>query len=238
MLERCAELVDLIVDLLQAARVHAILDLGVGEGLLHRDEREGSALGGALDLALRAREGGDGLIELNPAGMQLIGRGLESEDIARGDLGCGALLVELTVDVGELLKRATPLMLGTGERAAHLGKTGHHVAALFLKQSHVRPDSADNVLHMAALLAQVTDEQALLLEHDLQLLQLALLLAQSVAGELRPDSADNVLHMAALLAQVTDEQALLLEHDLQLLQLALLLAQSVAGELQRGGALT
>ena len=189
MLKRCAELIDLIVDLLQAARVHAVLDLGVGEGLLHLDELEGSTVGGALDLALLARESGDGLIELDPACMQLIGRGLESADIARGDLGCGALLVELTVDVGELLKRATALMLGAGERAAHLGKTGHHVAALLLEQSHVRPDSADHVLHMAALLAQVADEQPLLLEHDLKLLQLVLLLTQSVTGELQRGGA-------------------------------------------------
>ena len=57
--------------------------------------------------------------------------------------------------------------------------------ALFLEQAHVGVNAADHILHMTALLAQVAHKQALFLEHDLELLELALLFAQAVLRKLK-----------------------------------------------------
>ena len=75
-------------------------------------------------------------------------------------------------------------MFGRRERAAHLGKSRHHVAALFLEQTHVGTYTAHHILHMTALLAKVTDKQPLFFKHDLEFLELALLLAQAIARKL------------------------------------------------------
>ena len=61
--------------------------------------------------------------------------------------------------------------------------------ALFLEQAHIGVNAADHVLHMAALLAQIAHKQALFLEHDLELLELALLFAQAVLRKLKLGSA-------------------------------------------------
>ena len=57
--------------------------------------------------------------------------------------------------------------------------------ALFLEQAHVGVNAADHILHMAALFTQVAHEQALFLEHDLELLELTLLFAQAVLRKLK-----------------------------------------------------
>ena len=182
-LEGGAHLGRLVLDLLEARGVHRVLDLGVGYGLLGLDVLERGVVGAALGLPALARELGDGVVELHAARVQLIGRGTEGGHVGAGDLGGGAHLVELAVDVLELGGGAAALMLGAREGAAHLGEARDHVAPLLLEQAHVAADTAYDVLHMAALLAQVADEQPLLLEHHLQLLELALLLAEPVAGE-------------------------------------------------------
>ena len=56
---------------------------------------------------------------------------------------------------------------------------------LFLEQAHVGVNTADHILHMAALLAQVAHKQALFLKHNLELLELALFLTQAVLRKLQ-----------------------------------------------------
>ena len=94
-------------------------------------------------------------------------------------------LLKLGTCILELLDNATTLMLGARDLAAHVGQARHHVVALFLEQAHIGIDAADHVLHMAALLAQIAHKQALFLEHNLELLELALFLTQAVLRELQ-----------------------------------------------------
>ena len=61
--------------------------------------------------------------------------------------------------------------------------------ALFLEQTHVGVNAADDILHVAALLAQVAHKQALFFEHDLELLEFAFLFAQAVLRKLKLGSA-------------------------------------------------
>ena len=93
--------------------------------------------------------------------------------------------LKLRTRVLELLDHATSLMLGARNLPAHVRQARHHVVALFLEQAHVGVNAADHILHMTALLAQVAHKQALFLEHDLKLLELALLFAQAVLRKLQ-----------------------------------------------------
>ena len=93
--------------------------------------------------------------------------------------------LKLCTRVLELLDHATTLMLGARDLATHVGQARHHVVALFLEQAHIGVNAADHVLHMAALLAQIAHKQALFLEHDLELLELAFLFAQAVLRKLQ-----------------------------------------------------
>ena len=76
------------------------------------------------------------------------------------------------------------LALHGGEAHAHLGEPRDHVLALFLEKAHVGVHAPEEVLHPAALLAQVANEDALLLKQRLVLLQVVVLLVQAVLGEL------------------------------------------------------
>ena len=93
--------------------------------------------------------------------------------------------LKLGTRILELLDYAMALMLGARDLAAHVGQARHHVVALFLEQAHVGINAADHILHMAALLAQVAHKQALFFEHDLELLELALFLTQTVLRKLQ-----------------------------------------------------
>ena len=93
--------------------------------------------------------------------------------------------LKLRTRVFELLDHATSLMLGARNLPAHVRQARHHVVALFFEQAHVGVNAADHILHMTALLAQVAHKQALFLEHDLKLLELALLFAQAVLRKLQ-----------------------------------------------------
>ena len=93
--------------------------------------------------------------------------------------------LKLRTRVLKLLDHATTLMLGARNLTAHVRQARHHVVALFFEQAHVGVNAADHILHMAALLAQVAHKQALFLEHDLELLELALLFAQAVLRKLK-----------------------------------------------------
>ena len=97
--------------------------------------------------------------------------------------------LKLRTRVLELLDHTTTLMLGARNLTAHVRQARHHVVALFLEQAHVGVNAADHILHMTALLAQVAHKQALFLEHDLELLKLALLFAQAVLRKLKLGSA-------------------------------------------------
>ena len=101
-------------------------------------------------------------------------------EVAGAHLGVGELARHALV----LLRRLLALVLAGRQVHAHLGEARDHVLALFLKQAHVGVHAAEDVLHAAALLAEVTHEDALLLEQRLVLLQLALLLGVTPLGEL------------------------------------------------------
>ncbi len=184
MFERGSKFIGFVINLLEALGIHAVLDLGVGKGLPNLHEFERGVVGIALGVAYGTRKRGNKLIELDTASMQLVGGGLEGGDVDPGNLCRGALLIELAIDIGQLLKRALALMLRGRKGAAHLGKARDHVAALLLKQAHIGADAPDDVLHMAALLTQIAYEQALLLKHDLELLKLSLLFGETVARKL------------------------------------------------------
>ena len=93
--------------------------------------------------------------------------------------------LKLRTCILELLYHATTLMLGARNLPAHVGQARHHVVALFLEQTHIGVNATDHILHMAALLAQIAHKQALFLEHDLELLELALLFAHAVLRKLQ-----------------------------------------------------
>ena len=97
--------------------------------------------------------------------------------------------LKLRTRVLELLDHATTLMLGARNLAAHVRQARHHVVALFLKQTHVGVNAADHILHMTTLLAQIAHKQALFLEHNLKLLELAFFFAQAVLRKLQLGSA-------------------------------------------------
>ena len=85
-------------------------------------------------------------------------------------------------DVLEFARCLAPLAIDLRERHARLREAIDHVAALLLEEAHVALEAAEDVTAATALLAEVSDEEALLLEQALELLELAALL---VRAELR-----------------------------------------------------
>ena len=175
--QRSTQLIGLVIDLFKATGIHIILELGVGKRLLNLDEFEGGTIRRSLDLTLLPRERGDNLTKLDSSRVELIGGRLKGGNVLCSHGGRRTLLIKLPVDVGKLLHRSSPLVFGAGKGATHLGEARDHITPLLLEQTHIRTDSPDDILHMTALFTKVTNEQPFFLEHDLELLELALLFA-------------------------------------------------------------
>ena len=175
-LKRCRDLLELLIDLLQARGIHVVFDLGIGKRILYLSELERSIIGNALHIALLARELRNLRIKRHAALVKLGGGRAGGVDVVLGLQVRTGHFLELGTCVLELLDHAPALMLGARDLAAHVGQARHHVVALFLEQAHVGVNAADHVLHMTALLAQIAHKQALFLEHNLELLELALFL--------------------------------------------------------------
>ena len=184
-LERGRDLLELLVDLLQARGVHVVLDLGVAQRVLHLGKLERGVVGHTLHIALLAHELRNLIVKRNATLVELGGSRTGGVNVGLGLHVRTGHLLKLGTCILELLDNATTLMLGARDLAAHVGQARHHVVALFLEQAHIGIDAADHVLHMAALLAQIAHKQALFLEHNLELLELALFLTQAVLRELQ-----------------------------------------------------
>ena len=188
-LKRGRDLLELLVDLLQARGVHVVLDLGVAQRVLHLGELERGVIGHTLHIALLARELRNLIVKRNATLVELGGGRSGGVNVVLGLHVCTGHFFKLGARILELLDHATALMLRARDLAAHVGQARHHVVALFLEQAHVGVNAADHVLHMTALLAQIAHKQALFLEHNLELLELALLFAQAVLRKLKLGSA-------------------------------------------------
>ena len=188
-IKRCRDLLELFIDLLQARGIHVVLDLGVAQRVLHLGELERSIIGNALHIALFARELRNLIVERNATLVELGGGRTSGVNVLLGLHMRAGHFLELSTCVLELIDHATALMLGARDLATHVGQARHHVMALFLEQAHIGVNATDHVLHMTALLAQVAHKQALFLEHNLELLELALLFTQAVLRELKLGSA-------------------------------------------------
>ena len=183
-LERGANVIGLIVDLLKARGEHRVLELGVRERFPNLCKLERSLIGLALGFALLARECADAAVELLAARARFLRRRLKAGDVVFSHRERGAHFFELLARLGKLGRQAPALVLRPGKRAPHLGEARHHVVALFLKQAHIRVEPADHILHAAALLPKVAHEEPFFLEHDLKLFELAFLFAQAILREL------------------------------------------------------
>ena len=188
-IKRCRDLLELLIDLLQARGIHVVLDLGVAQRVLHLGELERSIIGNALHIALFARELRNLIVERNATLVELGGGRTSGINVLLGLHVRAGNFLKLGTCILELLDHATALMLGARDLAAHVGQARNHVVALFLEQTHVGVNATDHILHMAALLAQVAHKQALFFEHNLELLELALLFAQAVLRKLKLGSA-------------------------------------------------
>ena len=184
-LKRCRDLLELFINLLQARGIHVVLDLGIGKRILHLGELERGVIGHTLHIALLAHELRNLRIKRHAALVKLGGGRTSGVDVLLGLHMRAGHFLKLGTRILELLDYATALMLGARDLAAHVGQARHHVVALFLEQAHVRINAADHILHVPALLAQVAHKQALFFEHDLELLELALFLTQTVLRKLQ-----------------------------------------------------
>ena len=183
-LERLLRRLGTVLDLLQAALEHLVLDLGVRDLVAQLRKRERLCVGRALRRTHVARELRHALAQLAPALRRLARRGPK---LAHAPLQ----VVRLHARVGVLALHALVLLGGLARLAlhgrqvhAHLGEALHHVLALFLQKAHVGVHAAQQVLHAAALLAQVPHEDALLLQEGLVLLEVPVLLVQAVLRQL------------------------------------------------------
>ena len=184
-LERGRDLLELLVNLLQARDIHVVLDLSVAQRVLHLGELERGVVGHALHIALLTRKLRNLIVERHAPLVELSGSRTSGVNVLLGLHVRTGHFLKLRTRVLELLDHATSLMLGARDLPAHVGQARHHVVALFLEQAHVRVNAADHILHMTALLAQIAHKQALFLEHDLELLELTLLFAHAVLRKLQ-----------------------------------------------------
>ena len=184
-LERGHDLLELLVNLLQARGIHVVLDLGIAQRVLHLGKLERGVIGHALHIALLTRKLRNLIVERHAPLVELSGGRTSGVNVLLGLHMRTGHFLKLRTRVLKLLDHATTLMLGARNLPAHVRQARHHVVALFLEQAHVGVNAADHILHMTALLAQVAHKQALFLEHDLKLLELALLFAQAVLRKLQ-----------------------------------------------------
>ena len=152
-LERGRDLLELLVDLLQARGVHVVLDLGVAQRVLHLGELERGVIGHTLHIALLARELRNLIVERHTTLVELGGGRTGGVNVVLGLHVRTGHFLKLGTRILELLDHATTLMLGARNLPAHVRQARHHVVALFLEQAHVGVDAADHILHMTALLA-------------------------------------------------------------------------------------
>ena len=138
----------------------------------------------ALAGALLVIEACLGRASLATSGRGLAGRWLEALDLRLEGLGRDARVRQAPRDVLELARGLAPLAIDLRERHARLGEAIDHIAALLLEQAHVALEAAEDVAAATALLAEVSDEEALLLEQTLELLELAALLVRAELREL------------------------------------------------------
>ena len=82
--QRLVDILDVLLDLLQARGVHGILELGVGERFAHLGQLQRGAVNGALGVALLAIELGDKIVQLDAAVVQLACRRSELVHILLG----------------------------------------------------------------------------------------------------------------------------------------------------------
>ena len=173
-----------VLELLEARGVHLVLGLGVGDLVLELGVGERLAVSLGAGGALVGGEARDLVVEGAAARDGLVG-GLGEPLGAGGEVALAdAQVAQLAGEALVVARGVGALLLHGGELHAHVGEARDHVAALLLKQAHVGVDAAENVLHAAALLAEVAHEQALLLQQRLELLELAGLLVVAVLREL------------------------------------------------------
>ena len=184
-LERGRDLLELLVNLLQARGIHVVLDLGIAQGILNLGELERGVIGHALHIALLSRKLRNLIVERHAPLVELSGGRTSGVNVLLGLHMRTGHFLKLRTRVLELLDHATTLMLGARNLTAYVRQARHHVVALFLEQAHVGVNAADHILHMTALLAQVAHKQALFLKHNLELLELALLFAHAVLRKLQ-----------------------------------------------------
>ena len=132
-LERGRDLLELLVDLLQARGVHVVLDLGVAQRVLHLGEPERGVIGHTLHIALLARELRNLIVERHATLVELGGGRSGGVNVVLGLHVRTGHLPKLGTRILELLDHATTLMLGARDLAAHVGQARHHVVALFLE---------------------------------------------------------------------------------------------------------
>ena len=138
-----------------------------------------------MHIALLTRKLRNLIVERHAPLVELSGGRTSGVNVLLGQHVRTGHFLKLGARVLELLDHATTLMLGARDLPAHVRQARHHVVTLFLEQAHVGVNATDHILHVTALLAQVAHKQALFLEHDLKLLELALLFAQAVLCKLQ-----------------------------------------------------
>ena len=132
-LERGRDLLELLVDLLQARGVHVVLDLGVAQRVLHLGELERGVIGHTLHIALLARELRNLIVERHTTLVELGGGRTGGVNVVLGLHVRTGHFLKLGTRILELLDHATTLMLGARDLAAHVGQARHHVVTLFLE---------------------------------------------------------------------------------------------------------
>ena len=155
---------EVLGNLLEAALVHAIFDLGIRDLVLElgKGERLLVRLGTRLALVRLALV--EGVLQL-AAMRHGIARRLRERVHALLELALAhAGVREVSGHAFVLLGHVSALLAHGRELHAHLGEARDHVFALLLQKAHVRVHTAKNVLHAATLLAKVAHKEALLLE--------------------------------------------------------------------------
>ena len=111
-IKRCRDLLELLIDLLQARGIHVVLDLGVAQRVLHLGELERGVIGHALHIALLARKLRNLIVERNATLVELGGGRTSGINVLLGLHMRAGHFLELSTCVLELLDHATALMLG------------------------------------------------------------------------------------------------------------------------------